>query len=204
MHKLNTQRLRRAGADLSALAVALVAARATWDHISHVGVTYGESMALWLPVSIDGMMVAGVILTVDAAIMGRPRNYWAVAATWLGGLLSIAAQIESARSRGTIAMAIASTFSVTLIVTVEAIARSRKSAAAVPTREEHPVAAVLAAPVPAPTSPPPAGRPRAHRSTPARTPVRRESRKVLPAPAGSGEIGRVPISPLTGRPLVAK
>jgi hypothetical protein len=205
--KFNPQRLRRVGADLAALAVAGVAARATWDHISHVGARYGESMAAWLPVSIDGMMIAGVILTVDASIMGRKRNPWAMAATWAGGLMSIAAQIESARERGAIAMAIASIFSIALIISVEAVAHGRKVVAGTTARaEQHPVDAVRSAPVPAPVSPAPAGSSRTRHTAAARKPRRAVStRKVsLPAPAEGAEMGRVPVSPLTGRPLVAK
>lgn len=198
--QFNSQRLRRAGADLAALMVAGVAARATWSHIQVVGVRYGESMAAWLPISVDGMMIAGVVLSVDASIMGRKRNPWAVVATWLGGAMSVAAQIESARERGLVAMMIASVFSLTLIVSVEAIAHGRKTAAGTIVRsEQHPVDAVLTAPLPAPTSPAPTGRPRAPRAAVVRRPVRRKS--VLPAPADDSEMGRVPISPLTGRPL---
>lgn len=202
----NPQRLRRISADMAALAVAGVAARATWDHISHVGVRYGESMAAWLPVSIDGMMIAGVILTVDASVMGRPRNNWAMLATWLGGIISIAAQIESARSRGWIAMLIASVFSIALIISVEAVAHGRKSVAGKLDKDaQHPVDAVLSAPIPAPISPAPVGKPQAPRAANVRRPRRLAStRKVtLPAPPEDAEMGRVPVSPLTGRPLVA-
>lgn len=201
--RINAQRLRRLGADLAALAVAGVAARATWDHISLVGARYGESMASWLPISIDGMMISGVILAVDASIMGRPRNPWAMVATWVGGIMSIAAQIESARHRGPIAMAIASVFSITLIISVEAIAHGRKTVAASPTARtaQHPVEAVLSAPMPAPVSPAPAGSSRTPRITTGRTPRRTARSVTLPAPPVDHEMGRVPISPLTGRPL---
>lgn len=151
---------RRVGANLAALAVAGVAARATWDHIVSVGHQYGEEMAVWLPVSIDGMMIAGVILSVDAKVTGRPVNPWARAATWLGGLLSIGAQIESARTRGWIAMLIASIFSATLIITVEAVAwsskrRARNAAVAEPVVQAQQVVEQASAALPVPVSPAP-------------------------------------------------
>ncbi len=69
--------LRRSGANLAALAVGGVAARATWEHIAHVGAKYGEPMAAWLPVSVDGMMITGVIMAADARAAGRPIGPWA-------------------------------------------------------------------------------------------------------------------------------
>jgi hypothetical protein len=124
--RITAQQLRRVGAHLAALAVGGVAARATWEHIVHVGRKYGEEMAVWLPVSIDGMMVAGVLLSVDARVTGRGTNPWARAATWIGGAISIAAQIESGRERGGVAAGIAMVPSITLIIVVEALAWSVK------------------------------------------------------------------------------
>lgn len=115
---------RRVFANLAALAVAGVAARATWEHIVHVGRKYGEEMAVWLPVSIDGMMVVGVLLSADARATGKGVNPWARAATWIGGLMSVAAQIESGRERGMVAAGIAMVPSITLIIVVEALAWS--------------------------------------------------------------------------------
>lgn len=132
MNSIIAARLRRLGANLAALAVGGVAARATWAHIVHVGQKYGESMAAWLPVSIDGMMIAGVILSVDSRMTSGRVNPWARGATWLGGVMSIAAQIESGRERGPVAAGIATVFSITLIVVVEAIAwRTKRSASRV-------------------------------------------------------------------------
>jgi uncharacterized protein DUF2637 len=179
--------LRRISANLAALAVGGVAARATWDHIVQVARKYGESMAIWLPVSIDGMMVAGVILSVDARVTGKPVNPWARGATWLGAVLSILFQIESARERGWIAMIIASIFSVALIVTVEAVAYSSRKmhrAAAVPAEPAPPVQVVEAAEIiaAAPVSPAPVSPDR-----------------VIP---GTGPVARRPAtSPMTGRVL---
>ena len=82
MFQIHSTKLRRIGANLAALTVGGVAARATWEHISHVGAKYGESMAAWLPVSIDGMMIAGVLLAADAKAAGRPASPWARVATW--------------------------------------------------------------------------------------------------------------------------
>jgi hypothetical protein len=149
--------LRRIGAHLAALAVAGVAARATWEHIVHVGRKYGEEMAIWLPVSIDGMMVAGVLLQADARATGKGRNWWATVATWLGGLMSIAAQIESGRTRGGVAAGIAMVPSITLIVVVEALAWSgKRKPTAPPVEQAQEIVSAEVASLPVPVSPAPA------------------------------------------------
>jgi hypothetical protein len=139
--------LRRIGANLAALLVGGVAARATWEHIAHVGAKYGEPMAAWLPVSVDGMMLAGVIMAADARAAGRPIGPWSRVATWTGGILSIAAQIESGRERGIVAAGIATVFSLTLIITVEALFWRGKA------KEITQVEEVAETPVPAPVAP---------------------------------------------------
>lgn len=167
---MNTARMRRVGANLAAGAVGAIAAYATWHHIVHVGQKYGESAAIALPIAIDGMMIAGVLMAADAKAAGRPVGPWSRVATWVGAILSIAAQIESGRERGWVAALIATVFSITLIITVEAVTWQRKSKSAdaplsMPVApnsapvEVHPVAAVLAEPSIAPVSPAPAGRP---------------------------------------------
>jgi hypothetical protein len=142
--------LRRIGANLAALAVGGVAARATWEHIAHVGAKYGEPMAAWLPVSVDGMMITGVIMAADARAAGRKIGPWARVATWVGGILSIAAQIESGRERGFIAAGIATVFSLTLIITVEALFWRGKAKDVKPVQ----VAETPPVPAPAPVAPP--------------------------------------------------
>lgn len=146
MNKVTPTKLRRLGANLAALAVGGVAATATWHHIVHVGQKYGEGMALALPVSVDGMMVAGVLMAADAKAAGRPVGPWARIATWVGGALSIAAQIESGRERGWVAAGIATVFSLTLIITVEAVTWQRKTVQQ-PAAAPQPIPAVT--PIPA-------------------------------------------------------
>lgn len=140
---------RRIIANGAAAAVGGVAARATWSHIVMVGQRYGEEMAFLLPVSVDGMMVAGVVLQVDARIMGR-RNPWARFCTWLGGLMSVGFQVESGRTRGWVAMVIASIFSITLIATVEALAYAAKKKAQAIQQVTAPAVVPVAQPTPAP------------------------------------------------------
>jgi hypothetical protein len=151
--------LRRVFAHLAALAVGGVAARATWEHIVHVGRKYGEEMAVWLPVSIDGMMIAGVLLQADARATGKGRNWWATFCTWVGGALSVAAQLESGRERGAVAAGIAMVPSVTLILVVEALAWSgklkqlRERTAAGPVEEAQAIVSAQVAQLPVPVSP---------------------------------------------------
>lgn len=174
MNRITATHLRRIGANLAALAVGGVAARATWAHIVHVGQKYGEEMAAWLPVSVDGMMVAGVILSVDARVTGKGVNPWARAATWIGGVMSIAAQIESGRERGWVAAGIATVFSITLIIVVEALAwsgRRRKAAAAPPVVEEaQEIVSTEVARLPVPVSPAVVFSASSERVTPERVP----------------------------------
>lgn len=155
MKRITATLLRRIGANLAALAVGGVAARATWSHIVHVGQKYGEAMAAWLPVSIDGMMIAGVILSVDARVTGKGTNPWARAATWIGGVMSIAAQIESGRERGWVAAGIAMVPSITLIIVVEAIAwsGSRKRAVSPVVEQAQEIVATEVTKLPVPVSP---------------------------------------------------
>ena len=86
MFQIHSTKLRRIGANLAALAVGGVAATATWHHISAVGAKYGETMSAFLPIFVDGMMVAGVLLAADAKAAGRPVGPWARVATWFGAV----------------------------------------------------------------------------------------------------------------------
>lgn len=194
MHKISATLVRRAGANLAALAVGGVAARATWAHIVHVGTKYGEGMAAFLPVSIDGMMIAGVLMAADAKAAGRPISPWARVATWTGGVLSIAAQIESGRERGWVAALIATVFSLTLIITVEAVTWQRKA-----TRQ--PVAVTAGGTAgPIPRVPVQTG--------PTLAPVTLSAQRTAPHPVAGHRPAPTPrrqsISPLTGQVLVPR
>lgn len=125
---------RRLGSDAAAFAVGGTAAVISWTHIVYVALTYGSKhQAMWTanlyPVSIDGMMVVGVIKAADDRSTGREVRGWARVATWLGGVLSIAAQVTSAWPDGWVARAVATVPSGTLIVVVEVMSRRGRIAA---------------------------------------------------------------------------
>jgi hypothetical protein len=119
---------RRIGADLAALAVGGNAAVLSWGHIVHTSILLHQGeMAAWLyPVSIDGMMIVGVVKAADDRATGRKVRWWARVATWLGGGLSINAQMMSAWTYGYLAAAWSVVPAVTLIVVVEVQSRRGK------------------------------------------------------------------------------
>lgn len=116
---------RRIAADAGALAVGGNAAYLSWGHIVHTSMLlHQDSMAsLLYPVSIDGMMIVGVVKATDDRATGRKTRPWARVATWLGGALSINAQVMSAWSYGLLAAAWSVVPAVTLIVVVEVQSR---------------------------------------------------------------------------------
>lgn len=119
---------RRIASDAGATLVGLNAAVLSWKHIVETAIVYGreaEWAAYLYPLSIDGMMVVGVVKAADDRASGRQVRGWARVATWLGGILSIAAQIMSALPYA-IAAVVASAPSITLIVVVEVMARRGK------------------------------------------------------------------------------
>ena len=64
----------RAARNLSAAAVATIAAWSSYYHILHVALRYGErpEVAYGLPASVDGMLVVATIVMVDDKRHGRP------------------------------------------------------------------------------------------------------------------------------------
>jgi len=176
--------ITRLTSTLGAAAVAGIAAWSSWSHQVHVAMMVGEreEVALVLPLSVDGLLVAASAAMVDDKRSGRTPRWSARIAFAVGVLATVGANVASAQP--TIgARLVAAWPAVALLLVVELLSRRGKSPRALatslnpvqetptPTEQVHPVAAVQAAPLPAPTSP---AVPR----------LRRESR-----------------SPLTGRPL---
>lgn len=119
---------RRLLSDLAALAVGLNAAVISWTHIVRVSADLhqGELQAFLYPVSIDGMMIVGVVKAADDRADGRKVRPWARVATWLGGSISVTAQVLSAWPYGHMARVWATIPAGTLIVVVEVLARRGK------------------------------------------------------------------------------
>jgi hypothetical protein len=106
---------------LVACVVAGIAAKNSWGHIVEVGRSVGEPGANLLPVSVDGMMLAGTVMGAVDRIRGYKTRFWAVVALWLGSMMTLIFNVASAYERGLKAMGVAVIPAVTLIISVEAI-----------------------------------------------------------------------------------
>lgn len=159
---------RRLAADGGAFSVGGVAAVVSWKHIVHTSLMlHQDTLAAYLyPVSIDGMMIVGVVKAADDRASGRKVRGWARVATWVGGVLSVNAQVMSAYAYGALAAAWSVVPSATLIIVVEVMSRRGKllppvavkqqQAAEQPAEETVSASApvVEVAPVPAPVAAP--------------------------------------------------
>jgi hypothetical protein len=141
-------------AGLMAATVGAVVGKMSYGHIVHDGMAVGEPDAWLLPVAIDGMMVASTAIQAVDRLLGKQPRSWAVAGLWLGGIMTLSANIGSAYTRGFWACIVAMVPAVAFIIVVEMIFRpSRRALKAARTA----VAAVVqAAPVVAPVAPVPA------------------------------------------------
>lgn len=101
--------------------VAAVAGYLSWGHIREVGLRYGEPGANYLPVSVDGMMLAGTVMGAVDNIRGYKIRAWAIVSLWLGSGMTMTFNMVSAVERGMIAMGIAAIPAIALIVSVESI-----------------------------------------------------------------------------------
>lgn len=127
---------RRIGSDVTALIVGVIAALISWSHIVHVALFYGKQTQVILglqvanlyPVSVDGVMIVGVIKAADDRASGRDVRRWARFATWFGGIFSVAAQVTSAWPNGPVAWVIAAVPSGALIVVIEVLTKQGKIA----------------------------------------------------------------------------
>lgn len=104
-----------------ATAVAGVAGYVSWGHIVAVSRTHGESAAAWIPVSVDGTMLAGTVMAAVDRIRGYKPRVWSLIGLWLGSFGTVAFNIASAIGRDWVAMIIAAVPAVALLVTVETL-----------------------------------------------------------------------------------
>jgi hypothetical protein len=103
------------------VAVAAVTGRASWGHIVDVAREVREPSAAWLPVAVDGMMLACTALCAVDVLRGYKPRFWAVFGMWLGAGMTLAFNVASAYTRGPIAMVIAAVYAVATLITVEAL-----------------------------------------------------------------------------------
>jgi hypothetical protein len=161
-------------AGIMAATVGAVVGKMSYGHIVHDGMAVGEPDAWLLPVAIDGMMVASTAIQAVDRLLGKQPRGWAVAGLWLGGIMTLSANIGSAYTRGFWACVVAVVPAVAFIIVVEMIFRpSRRALKAARTvvaavAQVAPVVAPVAPPVPAPVAAPvgPAKPPRARAAKP--------------------------------------
>jgi hypothetical protein len=133
---------------LFAVAVAAVTGRASWGHIVDVAREVEEPSAAWLPVAVDGMMLACTALCAVDVLRGYKPRFWAVFGMWLGAAMTLAFNVASAYTRGPIAMIIAAVYAVATLITVEALFHpSKRYLAAVREERAEQRAATTADPV---------------------------------------------------------
>jgi hypothetical protein len=154
--------------------VAGVAGYSSWGHIVHVGRMVHEPAAAWLPVSIDGLMIAGATMQAIDRLRGFKPRPWATVSLWLGATATITYNVVSAWERGFWGCAVAVTPAVALLVLVEGATRPGRVVAIVQDAREavQAIVAATATATPAPTA----------TAAPAPAPAKR-TRK--PAPPGA-------------------
>jgi hypothetical protein len=135
------------------IAVGTVAGYTSWGHIVHVGHMVHEPAAAWLPVSIDGAMIAGAIMQAIDRLRGFKPRPWATVALWMGATMTVTYNVVSAWERGFWGCVVAVTPALALLVLVEGATRPGRVRALVDDVKaavEAVVTAVAPAPVPVP------------------------------------------------------
>lgn len=126
--------VRRVASIGSALVVAGIAAYASYSHMRHLALEYGQdaAVATLLPVSVDGLMVVATLALGD----GRRYRWSAWAAFWAGVAASVVANVLAAPPSG-IARTISAWPAIAFLLVVEVITRGgRVRAREVDTQED--------------------------------------------------------------------
>jgi hypothetical protein len=112
--------IRRAATIGSALVVAAIAAYASYSHMRHLALAYGQDQAVatLLPVSVDGLMVVATIALGD----GRHNRWSAWLAFWSGVAASVVANVLAAEP-SMVARTISAWPAVAFLLVVEVITR---------------------------------------------------------------------------------
>lgn len=116
--------LRRVASVGSALVVSGIAAYASYSHMRHLALEYGQdhAVAALLPLSVDGLMVVATVALGD----GRRNRWSAWLAFWSGVLASVLANVLAAEP-STIARCISAWCAVAFLMTVEVITRGGRT-----------------------------------------------------------------------------
>jgi hypothetical protein len=115
--------IRRAATIGSALIVAAIAAYASYSHMRHLALAYGQdrAVATMLPISVDGMMVVATVALGD----GRRQRWSAWLAFWTGVAASVVANVLAAEPSA-IARCISAWPAVAFLLVVEVITRGAR------------------------------------------------------------------------------
>lgn len=111
---------RRFASISAALVVAAIAAVASYSHMRHLAIQYGQDrlIATLLPVSVDGMLVVATVALGD----GRRYRWSAWLAFWVGVIASVIANVLAAEP-STIARCISAWPAIAFLLVVEVITR---------------------------------------------------------------------------------
>ena len=139
---------------LAVAGVAAAAAKMTYGHTVHVGHMVGEPDAALLPVSIDGMVVAGTVMMAIDRLRGYKPRAWAVIGVWLGTAMLMASNIGSAWARGWWACAVSVIPAVTFFVAIEILFRPSRTLLAMLTTQPTPAVSVATVAPGVPVVPP--------------------------------------------------
>lgn len=125
---------RRLASIGSALAVAGIAAIASYSHMRHLAIQYGQDrlIATLLPMSVDGMLVVATVALGD----GRRYRWSAWLAFWVGVVASVIANVLAAQPSA-IARCISAWPAIAFLLVVEVITRGGR----IRPRESAPIAA---------------------------------------------------------------
>ena len=115
---------RRLASIGAALVVAAIAAYASYSHMRHLALQYGQdaTVATLLPVSVDGMLVVSTIALGD----GRQHRWSAWLAFWVGVGASVIANVLAAQDSA-VARAISAWPAIAFLLVVEVITRGGRS-----------------------------------------------------------------------------
>jgi Protein of unknown function (DUF2637) len=134
----------RIARNLSAGAVASIAAVASYEHMRQLAADYGQPavIANLMPISVDGLIIVSTIAMADDKRSGRTVRWSARLAFVVGVVASIAANVL-ATPGGVIARLISAWPAVALLMVVEVLSRRGKT-----THAEQPTPVPAPAPVP--------------------------------------------------------
>jgi hypothetical protein len=120
---MNGDKLIRAATALVVITVALFAAIVSYSHAYDLGRTHGQSgvAARLLPLSIDGLILAGSLILLHEARNQRPGYWLARLALWLGIAATLGANVAYGAAFGPLGALLSGWPAVSFIISTEAL-----------------------------------------------------------------------------------